>query len=210
MKLISRNQVFDNHKNIAKLIRSFQKDFFDEEYDNLYDEMFDILQFEPGEIEYESFIIEINHIELQTYPKNLSEKLSKLLEHLNIKEMIIISHLKLDFYSGTKNIENEEILKRYKKLNEITLSKKYKEAFTFETSEIEKIIDIFFWINESNQCPEFIFYVDSNEKFCFYLCKYGKLHFIDFTNGNLITTENLRKLGFNLLKKKCSEGIMLE
>ena len=42
MKLISRNLVFENHKKIAKLIRSFQKDFFDEDYDNSDDEMFDI------------------------------------------------------------------------------------------------------------------------------------------------------------------------
>jgi hypothetical protein len=73
MKLISRNQIFDNHKNITKLIRSFQKDFFDEEYDDVEDEIFDILKFEPGEIMYESFILEINHIQLNTYPKNLSE-----------------------------------------------------------------------------------------------------------------------------------------
>lgn len=210
MKLISRNLIFDNHKNITKLIRSFQKDFFDEEYDDVEDEIFDILKFEPGESMYESFILETNHIELNTYPKNLSEILTKFLEYLNVEEMIIISHLKLDFYLGIEHIENEEILNRYKKLKQITLSEKYEEAIIFERNEIENLIDIFFWINEGNQGSEFIFWVDVKEKFCFYLCKYGKLHFIDFTNGNLISEENLKYLGFNLLKMKCSEGIMLE
>ena len=209
MKLISRNQVFENHKNIAKLIRSFQKDFFDEDYDDPDDEMFDILEFELDEIDYESFIIEINHNTIETYTENLAKKLTKLLEYLKVKEMIIISHLKLDFYLGIEHIEdNEEILKRYKKLNEITKSKEYKEAITFEISEVANLIDTFFWINEGNQGSEFIFWTDLNEQFCFYLCKYGKLHFIDFTNGNLVSSKNLKNMGFNELQK-CSEGIML-
>jgi hypothetical protein len=211
MKLITRNQVFEKQNNIAKLIRSFQKDFFDEEIDESELEMFDILEFELDEVEYESFIIEINHSELETYTKHITEKLMQLLKYLNVKELNIISHLKLDFYLNSEHIEYEKVLNCYKKLNEITNSEKYDEAISVETSEIETLVEIFFWIERCNGgCPEFIFWSDIENRFCFYFCKYGKLHFIDFTNGNLISTEHLKKIGFNVLNKKCSEGIMLE
>ena len=209
MKLISRNKVFENNNNLAKLIRSFQIDFFDEE-DEEDDEMFDILQFQLDDVKYEFFIIETHHKDLKTFTEDLSKKLIKLLKFLDIKQITLISHLKLDFYLGLELIENQQILDCYKKLNEVTFSNTYKEAIICETNEIEKLIDIFFWINQGNQGSEFIFWADESNQFCFYLCKYGKLHFIDFTNGNLISTENLKKLGFSLLKGKCSDGIMLK
>ncbi len=209
MKLISRNQIFEKQSNLAKLIFNFQKDFFDED-DDIEDEMFDILQFQLNNVEYEFFIIEINHTEIKTYSKILSEKLTYLLKYLNVNEMTLISHLKLDFYLGIEHIENLQIMNSYRKLSEITNSNTYKEAISTEINEIEKLIDIFFWINEGNQGSEFIFWADINDQFCFYLCKYGKLHFVDFTKGKLVSTENLKKLGFDIVIGKCSDGIMLE
>lgn len=210
MKLISRNQVFEKQNNLAKLIRRFQKDCFDEEYDNLENETFDILIFDLQEIEYESFIIEVNHKDLETYTKIISKKLIKLLEVLNSKELTLISHLKLDFFEGIEYLEDVRILENYSKLSKIINLKKYNEAITIELSEVETFFEIFFWMNIGNQISEFIFWSDLENKYCFNICKYGKLHFIDFTNGNLISNKDLKILGFNKIKTKCSDGIMLK
>jgi hypothetical protein len=214
MQLIERKQVFESQKNIAKLIRSYQKDFFDEGEDSLEDEMFDLMKLNFEEVECENFVVEINHSELENYPKILTEKLIKLFEFLKAKDFVIISHLKLEFFSNLEH-DFEKVINSYEKLGEITKSKSYKEAISINVKELEQTIEIFFWLNRCDaSIPEFIFWTDLEERFCFSICKYGKLHFTDFTNGNLISNEKLKEFGFNKLEERCydqfSEDCVIE
>jgi hypothetical protein len=196
MKLIERNQIFETHKNIASLIKGFQKVFFDEEYDTENDEMFDALKLEAEKTNEASFNLMINHRDINSYPKELFEKLKALLEYLNTDKLILISHLKIDFFGNLEH-DYEKVINAYKELSKITNSKTFKETIETSVSEIENLVEIFFWLERCDaSIPEYIFWHDTKERFCFYLCKYGNIHFVDFTNGKLITDDELKKIGF--------------
>ena len=100
MKLIERKEIFKNYKNILSLIKDFQKAFFDQEYDNINDGEFDAIKLETKKVHNNSFVLGFNHSEINTFPKELSNKLTALFEFLNVNQLILISHLKLDFFGN--------------------------------------------------------------------------------------------------------------
>ncbi|TAF08525.1 MAG: hypothetical protein EAZ75_10225 [Flavobacteriia bacterium] len=196
MKLIDRIQVFKNQKNISSLIKEFQQSFFDEEFDTVDDEMFDAISLKNEKLNYSGFSIMLNHSEINSYPKVLSEKITEVLKFLKTEKLILISHLKLDFFGNLKH-DYLKVINAYSELSKITNSKTYKEAIESEISEIESLFEIFFWLERcDSSIPEYVFWTDSKERFCFYFCKYGNIHFVDFTNGNLINEKELEKLNF--------------
>jgi hypothetical protein len=75
--------------------------------------------------------------------------------------------------------------------------KTYKEALESEMEEID-LVEIFFWLKKDViQIFLNMFWTDTKDDFVFYFfCKYGNIHFIDFTNGNLITETELENFGF--------------
>ena len=196
MKLIERSQILIQQKNISSLIKGFQEIIFDEEFDKVDDEMFDAITLKIEKVKNTGFSIMLNHNDINSYPKKLAKKLKELLTHLKTEKLTLISHLKLDFYGNLEH-DFEKVISAYSKLSKITNSKTYKEAIESEISEIESLVEIFFWLERCDaSIPEYVFWADSKERFCFYFCKYGNIHFVDFTNGNLITENELEKLHF--------------
>lgn len=196
MELIDRNQIFRKLKNIPSLIKEIQQSFLDEEFENIDDEMFDAISLENEKVKYSSFSIMLNHSDINSYAKELAVKLIDLLKFLKTEKLILISHLKLDFFG---NLEHDylKVINAYSELLKITNSKTYKEAIETIILEIESLVEIFFWLERCDaNIPEYVFWADSNERFCFYFCKYGNIHFVDFTNGNLISEKDLEKLNF--------------
>lgn len=196
MDLIERNQIFRKLKNIPSLIKEIQQSFLDEEFENIDDEMFDAISLENEKVKYSSFSIMLNHSDINSYAKELAVKLIDLLKFLKTEKLILISHLKLDFFG---NLEHDylKVINAYSELSKITNSKTYKEAIETKILEIESLVEIFFWLERCDaSIPEYVFWADSNERFCFYFCKYGNIHFVDFTNGNLISEKDLEKLNF--------------
>ncbi|UWX68210.1 hypothetical protein NZD85_06335 [Empedobacter stercoris] len=203
MKLIERKEIFQNYNNITSLIKGFQKAFFDEEYDNLEDEMFDALNLEPKKASNSTFNLSINHSVLDTFPKKLSERINCLFDFLNVEQFIIISHLKLDLFGNTEH-DYDKVKNSYEQLKKITLSESYKEAILADKKDLPELIDILFWLERCDgSLPEYIFWFDTNERFCFHLCQYGKVHIIDFTNGNLLNNEQLAELQFEIVEDRC-------
>ncbi|MFV0143398.1 hypothetical protein [Empedobacter falsenii] len=196
MKLIERKEIFETHKNIASLIKGFQKVFFDEEYDTEDDEMFDALKLDIDKIKNTGFSLMLQHNDINSYSKKLSEKLTALLSYLRVENLILLSHLKIDFFGNLEH-DYEKVINAYSLLSEITNSKSFKETIETKVTEIENLVEILFWLERCDgSIPEYIFWADENERFCFYFCKYGNIHFIDFTNGNLISEKELSDLGF--------------
>ena len=199
MELIDRNQIFKKHKNIPSLIKELQQSLFNAEFVEVHEvdeEMFDAISLENEKVKYSGFSIMLNHPEINSYPKELADKLIELLKFLNTEKLILISHLKLDFFG---NLEHDyvKVINAYSELSKITNSKTYKEAIEIEISEVESFVEIFFWLERCDaSIPEYVFWTDSKERFCFYFCKYGNIHFVDFTNGNLISEKELEKLHF--------------
>ena len=196
MKLIERKEIFETHKNIASLIKGFQKVFFDEEYDTEDDEMFDALKLDIDKIKNTGFSLMLQHNDINSYSKKLSEKLTALLSYLRVENLILLSHLKIDFFGNLEH-DYEKVINAYSLLSGITNSKSFKETIETKVTEIENLVEILFWLERCDgSIPEYIFWADENERFCFYFCKYGNIHFIDFTNGNLISEKELSDLGF--------------
>src|SRR5690606_41505934 len=151
-----------------------------------------------NKIENENDTIRLPNNNLDNHTEKLIEKIISLHDFLNVKELIIISHLKLDFFG---NLEHDfpKVINDYKKLSEYLPNKSFKEAIELDKSEIGNFVEIFFWLERCDpSIPEYVFWFDKNEKFCFYLCKYVNIHFIDLTKGNLITENELKNLGFDL------------
>jgi hypothetical protein len=210
MILIERKKIFQTYNNITSLIKGFQKAFFDEENDSLEDEMFDALNFEPKKASNSSFNLSVNHNILDTFPEQLSERINGLFDLLNVEQFIIISHLKLDLFGNTDH-NYDKVKNSYEQLKKITISESYKEAILADKKDLPKLIDILFWLERCDGgIPEYIFWFDTNERFCFHLCQYGKIHIIDFTNGNLINKEQLAELKFEILEDKCYDQFMEE
>ena len=152
-----------------------------------------------------SFNLGINHSVLETFPKKLSERINSLFDFLNVEQFIIISHLKLDLFGNTEH-DYDKVKNAYEQLKKMIVSESYKEAILADRKDLPKLIDILFWLERCDgSIPEYIFWFDTNERFCFHLCKYGKIHFIDFTNGDLISKEKLAELEFEILEGSCSE-----
>ncbi len=212
MKLLKRNQIFKQHKNITSLIKAFQEGFFDKEFDNVEDEMFDAILLENEKVKHSGFSLMINHLEIESYPKELAKNLKKLLKHLETERLILISHLKLDLFGNLEH-NYEKINSAYFKLSKITNSKTYKETIECEIEEIDSLVEIFFWLERYDaSIPEYVFWSDSKERFCFYFCKYGNIHFVDFTDGNLISESELKSLGFKVNEDfdQFSENVRIE
>ncbi|UOE37025.1 hypothetical protein [Chryseobacterium oryzae] len=195
MRTINRNEVFQNFPKIRDLISNFQNAFFDDEYDSKDDEMFDAINYE-NKFETENFSLRVPNKNLEKHSEKLAEKIKQLLDFLKTNELIIISHLKLNFFG---NLENDypKVINAYEKLSKHFPEKNFKEAIEIEKSELSDFVEIFFWLERcDSSIPEYVFWFDKSEKFCFYLCKYGNIHFVDLTNGNLITHEEISNLGF--------------
>lgn len=196
MKLIERRVIFETYKNIAGLIKSFQKRSFDEEYDAADDEMFDALKLDVDNRKSTGFVLMIQHKDIYSYTKRLSEKLVALSRYLRVDKFILISHFKIDFFGNVEH-DYEKVINAYSLLSAITNSTSFKEAIEARVSDIENLVEIFFWLERCDaSIPEYIFWLDENERFCFYFCKYGNVHFVDFTNGKLISKRALIELGF--------------
>ncbi len=205
MKLIKRKEVFEKHKNILSWINCFQKACFDEEYDEINNEMFDVLRFETKQIKNNSFILSFNHNKINSFSEELAQKLILLFEFLNVKELILMSHLKVNFFGNIEH-DNENVINSYSELKKITLTQSYSEAIVVTIAELPKLIEIFFYLQKCDaSSPEYIFWFDINENFCFHLCQYGNIHFTDFTNGQLISERQCLDLQMKIIKGQCSE-----
>lgn len=198
MKAINRNEIFQNYTKIRTYISKFQNEFYDEDCVSEEDmEIFDALKFNHN-IEIESFTVRVPNKNLEKHSEKLTEKIGQLLDFLKTNQLIIISHLKLNFFG---NLENDypKVINAYQKLSKYFPDKNFKESIELDKSEIKDFVEIFFWLERCDpSIPEFVFWFDKNEKFCFYFCKYGNIHIIDLTNGNLISDEELKNLGFEL------------
>lgn len=197
MKEFKRQDIFTKFKKIRTLISDFQNSFFDEDFDSKDDEMFDALLFEH-EIETENFVVIVPSKNLDEHAEKLTEILKKLLKHLKVENLLVISHLKLDFFGNLDN-DYQKVVESYEKLNEYFPAKTFKEAFEIKCNEIDDFVSIFFWLERCDpSIPEYVFWFDTDERFCFFFNKYGNVHFIDLTNGKLINDNDLEKLGFKI------------
>ncbi len=185
-----------------------QKAFYDEEMlqyykddneEHLYWEKFDCIK--NQEIDYSTFnkIISLDHSEIDTFTRKLTEKLKELFQTINATDFIIISHLKLDFF-GNRDNKFKPLKNAYKKLEKIVGDKTFKEAFEINIDNLSDFIEILFWTTRCDpSVAEYIFVFDKNEQIQFHLCKYGNLHLTEYNKEHL-TQEKLKELCWTIIE----------
>lgn len=206
--LLSRKEIYLSKKIITSEIIKIQQSFFDEELlqsyrddneEHLYWEMFDTVTEKPTDYLSHHKILGLNYTDLHTYPQHLSQQLHKLLSFGGIKELFILSHLKLDFFGNREN-RYAPLVKSYSQLEKITGNNTYKEAFLFNLESLEEWTEILFWTLRCDpSVSEYIFLFDPAEKIQFFICKYGNIHFTEFKEEQF-TASILTELGWAIIE----------
>jgi hypothetical protein len=205
--LKTRTEIVENKRIISSELTKMQKAFYDEEMlqlykedneEHLYREQFDFLDKEI--MEYDTFnkIIGLDHSNIETYTDSLTKKLKELFETINIEELIVVSHLKLDFFGNRKN-KFRPLVNSYQKLEKIVGGKSYKEAFVIGIDRLPDFMEILFWTSRCDpSVSEFVFMFDKDEQMSLNLCKYGNLHISEFKKEQLSDTI-LTSLGWKVI-----------
>jgi hypothetical protein len=210
---INRKTILEKHNNIADQISGIQNAFYDEDDLNFaesekekeeYLSSFDALDFNIESSISFNKIISLDHSELDTFPKNLAQKLISLLSELGVETLYVISHLKMNFF-GNLEIKHKQLIASYKTLEKIVGNNHYEEAFKIDLEDLTNLISIIFWMQRiDGSSPEFIFFYDEKDRLAFYLCKYGKVHTIEFER-EILGPEILSKYGWENIDE-CSDS----
>jgi len=186
IKLISRSSVFTEHPTIASLIAKFQLAMLGEEElescseDEIEEvlEMNDALSLKLHEEVSHNNILGIEEQDLTSFTNKLSNRLIELLSELQINDLIVVSHYKMNIFGNLKNL-NPPLRAAYKQLYDVTKSYTYKEAFEVNLQSLPLMINIVFWLERCDpSAPEYIFFADKSGRLTFFLCKHGKVHII--------------------------------
>lgn len=202
----TRKEITTSKRIIASELSKLQQGIFDEEdmlyYEsqceaNLYREQFDCI--DESIVDYQMYhkVISIQHNEIETFAKELAPKLVELFRIVGSQDLIVLSHLKLDFF-GKRTNPNMYLKKAYSLLEELLGTTSYKEAIEINLSDIPNIIHILFWLTRYDpSSPEYIFLFDKEELIHIQLCKYGNIHLCEYTKERL-TSEKLTELGWTI------------
>ncbi len=126
--LTNRQEILQIKRIIGSELSKIQQAFYDEQIlqyykDNneahLYLGQYDCLNYQIEEYTTFNKIIGLTHSNLHTFTEKLTEKFTELLRSINAQELIIISHLKLDFF-GNRGNSYPPLRKAYKKLKKNT------------------------------------------------------------------------------------------
>ncbi len=207
-RLLTRQEIIHNYKIIGSELRKIQEAFFDEEVlqfykdnkeEHLYLEQFDCLKNQLKNVAVHNKIIRLNHSDINTFTNRLTEKLIELFTLIDVRDFIIISHLKTDFFGNRKN-NFKPLTDAYAKLEKIVGNNNYKESFTIDIDNLSDFIKILFWIIRCDPgTAEYIFLFDKKEQLQINLCKYGNIHLAEF-NKEQLTEEMLNKLNWQIIQ----------
>jgi hypothetical protein len=211
IELITRQFVFDNYKVITSQIVDIQKAMFDSDplFENgddgkWYTEMHDALNIPVSDIKKYYSVVSFDHGDVSTFTIALSEKITMLLTKLNVKELIVIADLKLNFIGNPDN-KYQPFQKAIKKFKDITPNLEYEEAFKISLTDLPTLIEIVFWIERCDaRAPEFIYFSDVNETIAFYLCKSGGIHIIEY-GEEIVFDELIENLDMYFVNGHCDE-----
>jgi hypothetical protein len=208
---ITRQFVFDNYNAITSLIVDIQKGMFD--FDPLFEdgddgkwttEMHDAINIPVKDIKRYYSVASFDHSDISTFTIALSKKLTKLLTKLNVSDLIVIAHMKLNFIGNPSN-KHQPFQKEIKKFKDITPDLEYEEAFKISLTNLPTLVEIAFWMERCDaRGPEHIYISDVNETIAFYLCKSGGIHIIEY-GKEIVFNELIGNLDMHFVNGHCEE-----
>lgn len=198
MKTIDRAQVFRQYPMIRAHIRDFQGQFFDPEYNDPNDPMYDALSFEPQEPDYENIILMWRHEDIQAYVTDLTTELKAALSSLACTELVLMPMLRMDWFARA-GLPDAELVRVRAWLRQIVGAPHYTEALSIPLEELEGMLDLVFWSARLDpDFPEHLFWVDNKERFCFFVCRYGNIHFLSLNKEFGINEQFWKERGWIL------------
>ncbi|MBC9909162.1 hypothetical protein [Chitinophaga varians] len=212
--LVSRKESVQTKKIIGTALAKLQKVFYDEDMlqyyrdeheEHLYQDQFDFLETETIGHTCFNKIIGLHHTDINTFTTTLTHKLTELFAAIGVKELVVISHLKLDFF-GNRNNKFKPLVNAYKLLERIVGKPTYKEAFILDVDSLPECIEILFWITRCDPTvAEYIFLFDKEEKIQLFLCKYGNIHLTEFGSETL-TASLLASMDWKIIEGRESDN----
>lgn len=198
MKVIDRRTVFEEYPTIGTLVRSFQSLGFDPEEDNPEDAWCDAMLLPERKIDFANYILMVPHDNISTYAQRLSAALQDLLSQLSCAHLLLLGHAKLNLF-GNPQLNDSQLNRARSKLQTLVGQPPFVEMVLLEASELAEWIDVFFWLSrEDPSVPEYVFWVDNEQRFCFFICRYGNIHLLSLYGKDLIGEEELQRIGFRV------------
>lgn len=195
---ISRQEVFTHYHIIASLIADFQQQSFDPEYNDADDSMYDIVHYPTrgDELYQGNFVTMLPHDDIRHYPRDLANHLRELLHDMECTQLIILSFIKTDLFGNARH-HDEELVQARQKLTRYTGSTAYDEALWTTSEHLEELLHAFFWLSRlDGELSEYIFWIDEQQRFCFYICNRGNLHWLRLSDDSPLTEQLFKKYGF--------------
>lgn len=195
---IKRKDIFGNYPTIEALISDFQRQFFDPEYNEKSDPAYDLLDYpiSEGELYHGNCITTLLYGDIHKYPAALTRSLHALLKKLDCKQLIILSFVKLDLF-GQAVHQHKDMLRIRQLVYELGDTTNYKEALLTDVEDMGRLVDVFFWLSRLDpELSEFIFWVDQQQRFCFFICDRGNLHWLWLSPDSPLSEALMKQHGF--------------
>jgi hypothetical protein len=207
IKQVLRTEIFESNNNITAVIKDIQiafsnedDEFEEEEVDTIV--INDVIDILVKNVEQHCNVISFDHSDIETFTAQLSKRLIGLLEILDIRELYIISHLKMNLL-GNKNNNYKPLKNARMRFEKLTGMSNNDEAFEVDLIDFPQCIETFFWLQRCDPTtPEYLFFASKKDDFVFYICKYGKVHTIEFEK-EILTPEILEKTGWQFINEQC-------
>lgn len=209
IKTVLRTEIFEKNKNITAVINKLQ-DFSVPDYEETEEEIAeritsnDTVNISVENMESYYNVISFDHSDINTFTEELTKRLIDLLTVLGIREVYIVSHLKMNLLGCKKNTYKplKNALLRFEKLIGMPNND---EAFEVDLIDFPQCIETFFWLERCDpSAPEYVFFANKEDDFSFYLCKDGNVHTIAFEKEKL-TQEVLENTGWQFLNEGCND-----
>ena len=177
---ITRQALMQSHPVIRKLLASFQQTFFDPDYNDANDPAYDALNYpvDNDALFHGNYISMMPHGDIRQYPDDLAKKIRSILQELGCQELFILAFVKRDLFG--RGLENEKELAQAKGfLKQKLETTSYQEAIGLHLQELEVYTFVYFWLSRLDaELCSYIFWVDEQQRFCFYICNRGNVHWL--------------------------------
>ncbi|WP_341199524.1 hypothetical protein [Croceibacter atlanticus] len=198
MKLLDRQDVFKQYKILASHIHGIQQSFYDEDEEESYTSKFDTISLTVKDYNTHNFCVRVASDQKALHPLEISGKLKALFTEIDCEALILIPFIKLDFFSS-KNSTYADIAEAYKNLATHIPTKTHTEALEVSLTDLNEFVHIIYTLaTEDLNFPEFTVWFDKQQRFAFFICRYGNLHITDYTDGTLVTESLFLKHDFKL------------
>jgi hypothetical protein len=210
IQLLNRTEIF-KHNNMLSEIQSLQNSMYEDEdeyFETQEDKaafltQFDCRSLSSTKVDQFYKVITIHNTDLEMQAAKLCTYLLPLLQSLEVVELHIIAHLKMNLMGANLKHKYAPVKNASANLKKIVQTDHYQEAIKISIGELPQFIDIFFWLERCDaSIPEFVFFHDSLDRFCFSLCKNGNVHFTEFEKENT-TKDVLQKFSWSVVDGQC-------